>query len=78
MLVGSLFEARAFIVLGIVQVVSSKGHNLVSMLLILHTHAHHHVNPLPVQLVEKSNDLGIASQMFYKQAKKANSCCSFM
>ncbi|KAK2076262.1 hypothetical protein QBZ16_001194 [Prototheca wickerhamii] len=30
------------------------------------------------QLVEKSNDLGIASQMFYKQAKKANSCCSFM
>ena len=34
--------------------------------------------PLPLQLVEKSNDLGIASQMFYKQAKKANSCCSFM
>lgn len=31
-----------------------------------------------LQLVEKSNDLGLASQMFYKQAKKANSCCSFM
>lgn len=29
-------------------------------------------------LVDKSNDLSLASQMFYKQAKKANSCCRFM
>lgn len=29
-------------------------------------------------LVEKSNDLGLASQMFYKQARKTNSCCQFM
>lgn len=29
-------------------------------------------------LVDKSADLSIASQMFYKQARKANSCCSFM
>ncbi len=28
-------------------------------------------------LVEKSNDLSLASQMFYKQAKKANSCCQY-
>ena len=26
-------------------------------------------------LVEKSNDLSIASQMFYKTAKKTNACC---
>ncbi|KAL6778569.1 YKT6 [Auxenochlorella protothecoides x Auxenochlorella symbiontica] len=30
------------------------------------------------QLVEKSNDLGMASQLFYKQARKANSCCRLM
>lgn len=29
-------------------------------------------------LVDKSNDLSMASQLFYKQARKANSCCSFM
>jgi synaptobrevin family protein YKT6 len=29
-------------------------------------------------LVDKSNDLSLASQMFYKQARKTNSCCSFM
>ena len=29
-------------------------------------------------LVDKSNDLSLASQMFYKQAKKTNSCCQFM
>ncbi|GAX76858.1 hypothetical protein CEUSTIGMA_g4304.t1 [Chlamydomonas eustigma] len=29
-------------------------------------------------LVDKSNDLSLASQMFYKQAKKANSCCTYM
>uniref|UniRef100_A0A7S0V624 Uncharacterized protein n=1 Tax=Polytomella parva TaxID=51329 RepID=A0A7S0V624_9CHLO len=29
-------------------------------------------------LVDKSNDLSLASQMFYKQAKKTNSCCTFM
>jgi synaptobrevin family protein YKT6 len=29
-------------------------------------------------LVDKSNDLSIASQMFYKQARKTNSCCNFM
>lgn len=29
-------------------------------------------------LVEKSGDLGIASQLFYKQAKKTNSCCKMM
>ena len=29
-------------------------------------------------LVDKSNDLSIASQMFYKQAKKTNSCCKMM
>lgn len=29
-------------------------------------------------LVGKSNDLSIASQMFYKQAKKTNACCSYM
>ncbi len=29
-------------------------------------------------LVEKSNDLGMASQMFYKQARKTNSCCKMM
>ena len=28
-------------------------------------------------LVEKSNDLSLSSQMFYKQARKANSCCTF-
>lgn len=27
-------------------------------------------------LVEKSSDLSMASQMFYKQARKSNSCCS--
>ena len=27
------------------------------------------------QLVEKSNDLSAQSKMFYKQAKKTNSCC---
>lgn len=30
------------------------------------------------QLVDKSNDLSLASQLFYKQARKANSCCRFM
>jgi synaptobrevin homolog YKT6 len=29
-------------------------------------------------LVDKSADLSMASQLFYKQARKANSCCSFM
>lgn len=29
-------------------------------------------------LVDKSNDLSMASQMFYKQAKKTNSCCTYM
>lgn len=29
-------------------------------------------------LVDKSNDLSLASQMFYKQARKTNSCCRFM
>lgn len=29
-------------------------------------------------LVDKSNDLSMASQMFYKQAKKANQCCSVL
>lgn len=29
-------------------------------------------------LVAKSNDLGIASQLFYKQAKSTNSCCKMM
>lgn len=29
-------------------------------------------------LVDKSADLSMASQMFYKQARKANSCCTFM
>mmetsp|Transcript_6538 Transcript_6538/g.11149 ORF Transcript_6538/g.11149 Transcript_6538/m.11149 type:complete len:202 (-) Transcript_6538:609-1214(-) len=29
-------------------------------------------------LVGKSNDLSLASQMFYKQARKTNSCCNFM
>ena len=29
-------------------------------------------------LVDKSNDLSLASQMFYKQAKKTNSCCRLM
>mmetsp|Transcript_11767 Transcript_11767/g.32067 ORF Transcript_11767/g.32067 Transcript_11767/m.32067 type:complete len:202 (+) Transcript_11767:1825-2430(+) len=29
-------------------------------------------------LVDKSNDLSLASQMFYKQAKKTNSCCSYV
>ena len=28
-------------------------------------------------LVDKSNDLSLASQMFYKQAKRSNSCCSY-
>ena len=32
----------------------------------------------PVQLVDKSADLSMASQLFYKQARKANSCCRFM
>jgi len=26
-------------------------------------------------LVDKSSDLSLASQMFYKQARKTNSCC---
>lgn len=26
-------------------------------------------------LVEKSNDLSLASQLFYKSARKTNSCC---
>eukprot|EP00890_Picochlorum_soloecismus_P005646 jgi/Picsp_1/6082/NSC_03436-R1_vamp-like protein ykt61 len=30
------------------------------------------------QLVDKSNDLSMASQLFYKQARKTNSCCNFM
>ncbi len=34
--------------------------------------------PCNSQLVDKSNDLSMASQLFYKQAKKANSCCKFM
>ncbi|GHP03457.1 VAMP-like protein ykt61 [Pycnococcus provasolii] len=29
-------------------------------------------------LVEKSSDLSMASQMFYKQARKQNACCGFM
>ena len=29
-------------------------------------------------LVEKSSDLSLASQMFYKQARKTNSCCGMM
>ncbi|KAJ7516308.1 hypothetical protein O6H91_22G052700 [Diphasiastrum complanatum] len=29
-------------------------------------------------LVEKSTDLSMASQMFYKQAKKANQCCTIL
>jgi synaptobrevin family protein YKT6 len=29
-------------------------------------------------LVDKSADLSMASQMFYKQAKKTNACCKFM
>lgn len=29
-------------------------------------------------LVDKSNDLSMASQMFYKQARKTNSCCRMM
>ena len=29
-------------------------------------------------LVDKSNDLSMASQMFYKQARKTNSCCNYM
>jgi synaptobrevin family protein YKT6 len=29
-------------------------------------------------LVEKSSDLSMASQMFYKQARKSNSCCGMM
>ncbi|KAL9666380.1 hypothetical protein QQ045_000710 [Rhodiola kirilowii] len=29
-------------------------------------------------LVEKSSDLGAASQMFYKQAKKTNQCCTML
>eukprot|EP00891_Asterochloris_glomerata_P001380 jgi/Astpho2/1380/Aster-06237 len=29
-------------------------------------------------LVGKSHDLSMASQIFYKQAKKTNSCCTFM
>jgi hypothetical protein len=28
--------------------------------------------------VEKSSDLSMASQMFYKQAKKTNSCCTIL
>ena len=31
-----------------------------------------------LQLVDKSADLSMASQLFYKQARKANSCCRFM
>mmetsp|Transcript_2988 Transcript_2988/g.8442 ORF Transcript_2988/g.8442 Transcript_2988/m.8442 type:complete len:102 (+) Transcript_2988:3-308(+) len=30
------------------------------------------------QLVDKSSDLSMASQLFYKQAKKTNSCCKMM
>jgi Synaptobrevin len=29
-------------------------------------------------LVDKSSDLSLASQMFYKQARKTNSCCKMM
>ena len=29
-------------------------------------------------LVDKSSDLSMASQMFYKQARKSNSCCKLM
>ncbi|MCO5606782.1 hypothetical protein L7F22_060972 [Adiantum nelumboides] len=29
-------------------------------------------------LVEKSFDLSLASQVFYKQAKKANQCCTIL
>lgn len=29
-------------------------------------------------LVDKSSDLSMASQIFYKQAKKTNSCCRMM
>jgi synaptobrevin homolog YKT6 len=29
-------------------------------------------------LVAKSEDLSMASQMFYKQARKTNSCCTIM
>mmetsp|Transcript_13019 Transcript_13019/g.41129 ORF Transcript_13019/g.41129 Transcript_13019/m.41129 type:complete len:82 (+) Transcript_13019:478-723(+) len=29
-------------------------------------------------LVDKSSDLSLASQMFYKQAKKQNQCCKMM
>ncbi|CAM8979815.1 unnamed protein product [Rhodiola kirilowii] len=29
-------------------------------------------------LVEKSSDLSAASQMFYKQAKKTNQCCTML
>lgn len=29
-------------------------------------------------LVNKSNDLSLASQMFYKQARKSNACCKYM
>lgn len=29
-------------------------------------------------LVEKSSDLSTASQMFYKQAKKTNQCCTIL
>ena len=29
-------------------------------------------------LVDKSSDLSMASQMFYKQARKTNSCCKLM
>lgn len=29
-------------------------------------------------LVDKSQDLSMASQMFYKQARKTNSCCKMM
>lgn len=29
-------------------------------------------------LVEKSSDLSLASQVFYKQAKKANQCCTIL
>lgn len=29
-------------------------------------------------LVDKSADLSMASQMFYKQARKTNSCCRMM
>ena len=29
-------------------------------------------------LVDKSSDLSMASQMFYKQARKTNSCCKMM